>query len=1426
MADSLFDNRYRYDYIYPRGRSGETLRAVDTQASNRAVAVKRPAPSDAPPIRAGQEVSILNERKALTRLAGHPVLTALLNTGQFSVGGTLHQYIVVERAEGENLADLVRELAAHGERLPELEMLVIAEGLLDLLEAAHAADIVYNDVDAKHLFWDRERYRLKLIDWGNAVFLEGDDSTPQGVSRQSDIAQVGGLLYMILTGGARAEIPRDAADDFRLSFGDDAARVHTRLQAIVSKAAHPNPRARYRSIAELRRELAEYRAPLVRERDTVLNRVTERLRRNRSRDELYGLLDTLRPALAQDPGYPAARALETEIHNRLQDIEVAADLDAVRIYLESANWQRSVSLLDELLGRVRGDSARLVNLLHDLARALLEANVQPTPLPVLDSIGLLFDGHPERAAHILVTETADDDERDLQWGLAERISAHVPEIHLLRPNLLRLDKALARLAAEGLPVTEPRAVLAEINARLDDMPADDTVSMVALRDGYRAVVDGLTALSTLLDAVSGGHNLAEHRLPLSALERALNAAMALADNMHVIGRQAAASPRDALAALDASRAIDPTSLSWDAVAGLLDRLYATLGAYQTYVPAADGSDLEAWLHSARATLLPFTERLFDEMLVGMAEGLEIAAHAWGSYANVTVQGSRLGALNALTQATDAVGTVSPTLAGWFNHLRAVITSAQYVERHALYGGLGRALADGWEAYDRGRLADAEQLGQRAYEIARSDTQRLAAGRLHRLAEMTRVWLDRGAVNDAETCKAALVSVERMYTVDENTTRENFTRQMPSKDTYLRAMGKGLVELYARGGTAAVRILFFNYILLGALDAHAAETDDAEFWLAAAGRALEPFGANHPTARALDDLIRRRRDINSAAAQLNSVTGAEALPRLETLARALDENPQARTLAAGAFSLRELQASLRDWSDGEFRPAGIKLENAINAVSEVEQAAGVTLTAYRAELMSLQAGAAELHTRARHMAQAVEERPAEPPPALLEGHRHLLNVTHRLLGEAYTGTLRQWRDTYEAFVSVYTDATMRRSARLSRFNELFRVMFIDRHPAYALYRHWYDLTEQAPEFPAPPTSEPVPRLDEAAAVAESDYRGARYADPAPEPPAAARPRLPRRLLLLAPVALAGIIALALLAGRGGGPPAISVTITDTPAGQAVAQDATAAAPPTTTDAPPSDTPPPATATEPAAAPPGPSSTPSETATPADTPTATLTLTATPSPTPSSTPTITPTPTATLPAGGLTGRQDLLALFDRLPAYPWSSEQFSRGVDGTYWRLGVGAGTDTGQIVVTVPPETLETYYGGGAAGRISSLEATLALTSYNPPLVLDGAVYYGVALVGDGGAAQGLRVQLVQPGVINLGQVTNGEALTVSQRAVNNQIARLRLNRDPGSGTITCFFNDEQIGPPLTGVGASVSPALFVYASGVIVSVTEWTITLR
>ena len=110
--DSLFDGRYRYDYIYPRGRSGETLRAYDTLNNDQPVVIKRPALQDAPPMRAGQEVSILNEKRALEKLSGHPVLTELRHSGTFRVGGQQHHYIAMDMAQGVTVESMVIDLAS------------------------------------------------------------------------------------------------------------------------------------------------------------------------------------------------------------------------------------------------------------------------------------------------------------------------------------------------------------------------------------------------------------------------------------------------------------------------------------------------------------------------------------------------------------------------------------------------------------------------------------------------------------------------------------------------------------------------------------------------------------------------------------------------------------------------------------------------------------------------------------------------------------------------------------------------------------------------------------------------------------------------------------------------------------------------------------------------------------------------------------------------------------------------------------------------------------------------------------------------------------------------------------------------------------------------------------------------------------------
>ncbi|TVR20814.1 MAG: hypothetical protein EA396_09655 [Anaerolineaceae bacterium] len=1447
MADSLFDNRYRYDYIYPRGRSGETLRAIDTGADDRPVVVKRPAPNDAPPIRAGQEVSILNERKALKRLAGHPVLTEVLDEGQFFVGGQPHQYIVVERAAGMIVADTVLTLSRSGERLPQLEMLVIVDQLLDLLTAAHSKDVIYNDVDAKHLFWSREQYRLKLIDWGNAVFLEGDTATPQGISRQTDVFQVGELLYFILTGGKRAEINRDAPADFHVDFGEDAERVPRTLQSVVSKALHPNIKHRYASADDLRRDLADYRRPLERERDNVLSHVNERLRRHLSKVELRGLNHTLQPAAQLDPGYPSTRKSQAEIQDRLRDLEVEADLDAVKIYMTGGNWPKAADLLNELRDKAGTNTTGLVELLLDCALLMLEADLDANPPAVADAVDFMFKGKMiASAATLLTTDTPDDQARKTQWLLAERISSRMTDVLLLRPNLYRLTLALDDLKRDGVEVSEAGRILQETDALLDDIAGrgqtDDggfAPDMAELRDAYRAVVDQLTLLNKRLSTLMVQERLPNRRLPLNALDRAINAGMALADNMHVIGKQAAASPRDALVALDGSRAIDPTSPLWERLGGWLNALYELLQSYQTYVPAADGSDLAAWLDSAARQLSAYTGRLSDEMLDNMVSGVSATAAEWRRYADCAIIGDRDGGLSALDEAANGVQTVSPTLAGWLNQLHSVVAGAAYVQRHALFGGLGRALADGYEAFDRGRPAEAEQLGQRALEIANDEIGREAARRLRELAGIVREWIERGGVADKARTQTALDATEALYTDAELRERERFAMQMPTRETYLKAMGKGLIDAYRRHSTPALQLFFFNAVLLGAIEAHDENLEDADFWREVAARTLGDYGGRHPATLALMEFIERRRQINDASAALNAIHQPAALETVDSVRRTLNEHAEARVLQDAAQSLREFEAALRLWADAEFKNAGMRLDSALNLAASAERSADVKLSRYIGWLTHLNAISAELHNGYRQMRQAIERRPAEPPAIVRDAHRQAAQTTARELGEPYHAQLTNWHETYEQFLSVYTDESARRSAKLERFNELFKAMFIDRHPAYELYRHWYDLTDSAPEFPAPPTDEPTPRLHDEDEPQDAIYLGKRYDDeerPAPMPVARAIPFRLIALLLLAVIVLGGV-ALVLLGDFGAdddaddGLPAIvdaeatateveAVIVVTDPASvfDATQESATPTAEPTPTSSATPSPAPSATATEPA----------DDTATPTPTDEPTPTVTATPSDTP--TPTITPTPT--LPPQGIQGTQSLLDLLAGLDAdsFDWTTEQFAPASGTSGWRMGIADASSGDDLVVMIDGDVLDTAYGNSAPARIRRMEADIAFTTYNPSITDLDDVYFGFYLqsVNDPALRVGVRVGVVNLNTVNLYLIDGDEQVFIIQRSVNAIDPRLRLERDAATGDVTIFFDDVPVGEPLRFVApeALVEPALFMLEGGVLINVNGWRVTLR
>jgi serine/threonine protein kinase len=1467
MADSLFDNRYRYDYIYPRGRSGETLRAVDTQDNNTPVVIKRPALNDAPPIRAGQEVSIVNEREALTRLAGHPVLTELLGTGQFFVGGMPHQYIVMERAEGIIVADEVAELASQRQRLPELEMLVIIGHVIDLLQTAHDNDIVYNDVDAKHLFWDRELHSLKVIDWGNAVFLEGDEVTPQGISRQTDVYQVGELLYFILSGGHRAEVPRDADDDFKLDFHEDDERVHSRLQEIVSQAVHPNMRNRYSSLKALNADLSRYRTSIERERNTTVAHITEKLRnKNHSRNELISFQTQLDPALKQDPGYPPARDTHNDIVNRIRDLAVSADLDAVYIYMENSNWSRAADLLNELRDRAGTQTKGIVHLLLDWCILLMDAQLDTVPHSIIKSIALIFESKPDKAANALLIHSPETDEtRSIQWRMAERISSHFPDVLLLRPNLYRLENAVRQLATDGIPVSEPTAILQQINTTLDETGRMDSPRVALLRDKYREVVDNISSLYTILQTLSIQHEFSERRLPLNVLTRALNAAMALADNMHVIGKQAAASPRDALSALDGSRAIDPANPIWEQIEDFLSRLYEILQSSQTYVPAADGSDLAEWLSTKLAELVPFSDQLFDELLSEMIKGVQFSDDAWRRYREVVISGDKTAAIKVLHSASQAVTIISPTLSGWFNQLRSVIDGARYIEKHSVPGLLGRTLADGWQAFDRGQLADAERLGQQAMEISRNENERYIAERLWRVTRLLREWIERNGIYSESRTQNTLADIEKLYTESENTIVEAFTTQMPSNETYLKAMGQGLVRVFETSSSAALRILFSQYVLLGVLDAHEGVLDGAHFWRTAASRTFPDIGGKHVAVRSLDDFITRSRDLINAQEVFSVINGKHALLTLGDSIRQLEKNPEARLIGAGIQSLRTIELALQDWSDAEFRAAGTKFEQAIRSIGECESAANITLTNYRAWLMELQAAVVELSVQRRKLYQEIDRHPDDPQDLIREIIHQQAKITQDLIGDANASLLITWRDTYEQFLDTYT-SDLRRSHKLEEMNELFKAMFIDRHPTYPLYRHWYDVLDASPEFPAPDPNAPPPEVTDEEVVEDlqvQDSEGEIIPEKYWVDPDEDSPKNRNRILMIGG-GISVIVIIGLLIALSGGSEddpnglgGIAVTITDTPSDDDIATLTADAATDTPTDEPtlsqtelaetavmlitPSDVPtdaPEDTFNTPLPLPSEtdlPEDTETPTATHTETPTETATLTETPTATNTATETYTPTltytpsntPTATLPPEGIQGSQDVLTLFNSALDEPFWNESTFILQDGA-WRLGVGTETDGETIYFFPPKEILDSTYGNDAPSRITRIEADLTLRTFNPAVVSNEEVYFGIMFqsTNDGNNA-GIQIQAVQPSVINLALVENNEANFISQRSVNAVIARLRLDRNIETGNVFAFFNDSQIGNAIDFLDPDdpIVPVIFVKDGGVIIGVTSWRITL-
>jgi serine/threonine protein kinase len=105
------------------------------------------------------------------------------------------------KPEPQNLFVLLKENTQRRRRLPTEEAIALARKYTDLLQRAHADEIVYLDVKLEHFYW-RDGH-LSVIDWNSSRLLSdpANQDEDHELLKQNDIRNFAiGVMYPILTG--------------------------------------------------------------------------------------------------------------------------------------------------------------------------------------------------------------------------------------------------------------------------------------------------------------------------------------------------------------------------------------------------------------------------------------------------------------------------------------------------------------------------------------------------------------------------------------------------------------------------------------------------------------------------------------------------------------------------------------------------------------------------------------------------------------------------------------------------------------------------------------------------------------------------------------------------------------------------------------------------------------------------------------------------------------------------------------------------------------------------------------------------------------------------------------------------------------------------------------------------------------------------
>jgi len=166
--------------IVGEGDAGQVLRVSSDGGKNLGV-MKRPVQNVSGGTIVRQAGQIENEGRILEELGGlnarHAGITVttplLLDRSIPGTERTANLFVISQEASGTPIDSLLKGLVRGENVMSQVLVLRILAGLLQMLKAVHARDLIWNDVKMEHVYWDATNCTFCFIDWGNSQKVQG-----------------------------------------------------------------------------------------------------------------------------------------------------------------------------------------------------------------------------------------------------------------------------------------------------------------------------------------------------------------------------------------------------------------------------------------------------------------------------------------------------------------------------------------------------------------------------------------------------------------------------------------------------------------------------------------------------------------------------------------------------------------------------------------------------------------------------------------------------------------------------------------------------------------------------------------------------------------------------------------------------------------------------------------------------------------------------------------------------------------------------------------------------------------------------------------------------------------------------------------------------------------------------------------------------